>query len=111
MPFPTNDTSEIISCCRLALERIYKEGYDYKRAGVTVSGFIPEMALERDLFDTTDREKQRRLSKVLDEITKKNGTEIIKVAAQGDVHAWASKKEFVSRRFTTNLNDIITVKS
>jgi DNA polymerase V len=110
LSFPTNDTSEIISCCRQALEGIYKDGYAYKRAGVIVSGFIPETALERDLFDTKDREKQRRLSKVLDEITKKNGTEIIKVAAQGDAHAWASKKEFVSRRFTTNLNDIITVK-
>jgi DNA polymerase V len=110
LSFPTNDTSEIISCCRQALGKIYRDGCIYKRAGVTVSGLVPETALEMDLFDPLDREKQRRLSKALDEITKKNGTEIIKVAAQGGAHAWASKKEFVSRCFTTNPDDIITVK-
>ena len=48
---------------------------------------------------------------IIDEITKKNETDIIKIAAQGDGKAWASKREFTSRRFTTNLDEVIIVKS
>jgi DNA polymerase V len=109
--FPTNDTSEIISHCRMALEKIYKDGYAYKRAGVIVSDLIPGTAVQRDLFDIKDREKQRRLSQALDEIAKKNGPDMIKVAAQGDGKAWASKREFTSRRFTTNLLEVIEIKT
>lgn len=111
LSFPTNDTSEIITCCHMALEKIYKEGYVFKRAGVIVSGLIPETSLQPDLFDEKDREKQRRLSKVMDEIVKKNGTDKIKIAAQGDGKSWASKREFTSKRFTTNLDEIIEVKT
>jgi DNA polymerase V len=109
--FPTNETSEMISHCRSALEKIYKEGYTYKRAGVIVSDLIQETSVQRDLFDTKDRVKQSRLSQTLDEIAKKNGPDKIKVAAQGDGKAWASKREFTSRRFTTNLNEVIEVKN
>jgi len=111
LSFPTNDTSEIISYCKIALEKIYKDGYAFKRAGVTVADLIPENHVQYDLFDKKDREKQRRLSHTIDEITKKNGTDIIKIAAQGDGKAWASKREFISRRFTTNLDEVITVKT
>jgi DNA polymerase V len=111
LSFPTNDTSEIISYCHMALEKIYKEGYAFKRAGVIVSGLIPETSLQPDLFDEKDREKQRRLSRVMDEIVKKNGTDNIKIAAQGDGKSWASKREFTSKRFTTNLDEIIEVKT
>jgi DNA polymerase V len=93
------------------MEKIYKEGYDYKRAGVIVADLIPETSLQLDLFDTRDREKQKRLSQAIDAITKKNGTDKIKVAAQGDGILWAGKREFLSRRYTTNLSEIIDVKT
>jgi DNA polymerase V len=111
LTFPTNDTAEMIGYCRSALEKIYKEGFDYKRAGVIVAELIPETSLQPDLFDEKDREKQKRLSQTIDAITKKNGRDKIIVAAQGDGTGWAPKREFVSRRYTTNLSEIIEVKT
>lgn len=108
---PSNDTAEIISCCRNALKKIYKEGYAYKRAGVIVSDLIRETDALPDLFDEKDRVKQRRLLNVVDEISKKNGTDKIRIAAQGTGKAWMSKREYTSRRFTTNLNEIIEIKT
>ncbi|MDR1981427.1 MAG: Y-family DNA polymerase [Tannerellaceae bacterium] len=111
LTIPTHDTAEIIGYCRTALEKIYKKGYDYKRAGVIVADLIPESSLQLDLFDKKDREKQKRLSQAIDAITKKNGTDKIKVAVQGDGILWAGKREFISRRYTTNLSEIIEVKT
>jgi DNA polymerase V len=110
MSFPTSDTSDIVTTSRLALEKIYQEGIAFKRAGVIVSDLVQETDVVPDLFDTKDREKQKRLSKAIDQITKKNGDGIIKVATQGDGKYWVSKRQFTSRRFTTNLNEIIEVK-
>lgn len=110
MSFPTSDTSDIVITSRSALEKIYQEGIAFKRAGVIVSDLVQETDVVPDLFDTKDREKQKRLSKAIDQITKKNGDGIIKVATQGDGKNWVSKRQFTSRRFTTNLNEIIEVK-
>jgi DNA polymerase V len=110
LSFPTNDTSEIIAACRLALGKIYQKGITLKRAGVIVSDLICETDVLPDLFDTKDREKQKRLSKVIDQISSKNGEGKIKIATQGDGHAWASKRQFTSRKYTSSLNEIIEVK-
>lgn len=111
MSVATNDTAEMITCCHQALKKIYKEGYAFKRAGVIVSDLIRETDALPDLFDEKDRVKQRRLLNVVDEITKKNGTDKIRIAAQGTGKARMSKREYTSRRFTTNLNEIIEVKT
>jgi len=74
------------------------------------SHVVQETDVVPDLFDTKNREKQKRLSKAIEQITKKNGDGIIKVATQGDGKNWVSKRQFTSRRFTTNLDEIIEVK-
>lgn len=111
LSFPTSDTSEIISYCHTALEKIFAEGYEYKKAGVIVSDLIRDEFIQRDLFDTKDRSKQKRLSQTVDEIAKKNGADKIKIAAQGTGGSWSPKRQYTSRKFTTNLNDIIVINA
>ena len=41
LPTPTNDVAELIHYARLALKNIYKEGYQYKKAGVIVMDIYP----------------------------------------------------------------------
>src|SRR5690606_26628732 len=42
LPFPTNSSIELSKYATLALKRIFKEGYGYKKAGVIVSDFTPD---------------------------------------------------------------------
>lgn len=111
LPFPTNDTAELIRYARMGLDSIYREGYQFKKAGVIVSDIIPENMAIRDLFDTRDIEKQHRLLSTIDEINRKNGNESIQMAVQGNNHSWRLKREFISHNYTTNLGDIIEVKA
>ncbi len=109
LPFATNDTAELITYARMALESIYREGYQYKKAGVIVSDITSEQLVIRDLFDPRDTEKQQRLFAVVDEINRKNGSNRIQLAVQGSNHSWKLKREFISHNYTTNLNEIIEV--
>jgi len=110
LSFYTSDMAEITSYCRLALDSIYIDALEYKRAGVVLMDITDEAYVMRDLFDPVDRERQARLSKALDAIMIRNGREAVKVAAEGSGYKPNIIQEHLSRRYTTNLNEIIEVK-
>jgi DNA polymerase V len=110
---PTNDLQEIVSMAVKALRNDWKEGdsYFYKKAGVIVWGISRDNAIQTNLFDTIDREKQAALAKAIDEINRKNGHNKIRVAVQGNEKGWQLKREYISKQYTTNLNDVIVLKA
>lgn len=85
-------------------------GYQYKKAGVIVWNIVPDSAIQTNLFDTIDRDKQSRLAAAIDAINRKNGHNTIKVAVQGTKNkSWHLKCEHISKQYTTNLSEIIKV--
>lgn len=108
----TNDMQEIVSEAVKVLKENWKDGnYYYKKAGVVAYNIIEDRAVQGNLFDTVDRDKQANLSKVVDEINKRNGLDTVRVAVQGYNNNWHIKNEFVSKQYTTNIKDIIVVKA
>ncbi|WP_101690596.1 Y-family DNA polymerase [Dysgonomonas massiliensis] len=110
LSFYTADTAEIISYCRKALDLIYLEGFQYKRAGVVLADILSDSYIQRDLFDPKDRYKQQQLSKALDNITSQNGRDIIKLAVQGTGYRDYVRQQHLSKCYSTNLKDIIQIK-
>ena len=109
---PTNNQQELVSVAVKALRANWKEGdgYFYKKAGAIVWGISRDHAIQTHLFDSVDREKQAALAKAIDAINRKNGHNTIRVAVQGDEKGWQLKKEYISRQYTTNLDDVIVLK-
>ena len=68
-------------------------------------------AVQSHLFDPVDRTRQRRLLEAIDQINRKNGTDTVRVASQGSLSNFGLRTAFVSRRFTTNLDEVIQVKT
>lgn len=85
-------------------------GYYYKKAGVIVSDIVPQECVQNSLFDTVDRDKQRRLSQAIDAINRMNGYNTVRAAVQGYSSAWHLENAYISRQYTTNLDHIIRVK-
>ena len=116
---PSNSTSVIVQVATEVLKRIYRQGYQYKKAGVIVMGIGPNSPIQQDLFDINAEQfqKMRRLDAVIDRINKVNGTETIVLGAQqytrkdgkgkADVFANAIKHEYRSKNPTTRWSDII----
>ena len=91
----------------------WKDGEHYfcKKADVIVWGICRDNAIQGNLFDTVNREKQAALAKAIDAINRKNGHNKIRVAVQGDEKGWQLKREYISKQYTTNLEDVIVLKT
>ncbi|MBQ3129339.1 MAG: DUF4113 domain-containing protein, partial [Bacteroidaceae bacterium] len=109
---PTNDMQELVAVAVKTLREDWKEGgFLYKKAGVIVWNTCEDKAIQGNLFDEVNREKQAALAKAIDAINHKNGHNTIRMAVQGYNRNWHLKNEYISKQYTTNLKDIIVVKA
>ncbi len=108
LPFPTNSSIELAQFSTQALKRIFKAGYHYKRAGVIVQDFTPENGLQTMLFENRN-EKHVDLMKALDSINAHYGQQKIRLASQDLKRVWKMKQEKLSPRYSTNLDEVITI--
>ena len=109
IPVATSSVSELIHYSRKILQNIYREGYLYKKAGVIVTDIVPENNIQLNIFDKCDRDKQQKVLNVLDRINLKYGPQLLKIASQGSGRKWKLKNEYISKQYTTNMNDLIQV--
>ncbi len=119
---PSSSTITIVEAATDVLRRIYRPGYQYKKAGVIVMGIGPDSPIQQDLFDINAEQfqKLRRLDAVVDRINRMQGSETIVLGAQqytrrdgrgkADVFANAIKHDFRSKNPTTRWTDIIKLK-
>lgn len=110
LPVATNSTMEIVPYATDGLKGIFKEGYYYKKAGIILMDFCPQNSVQGNLFDRIDREKHKRLMKVMDKTNTQYGRNTLKLAAQGDGQRWKIRQEYLSPCYTTRLSDLPKVK-
>lgn len=108
LPYATNSTIELVKFATLALKQIFRDGYQYKKAGVIVQDFTPENELQLSLFENRN-ERHIPLMKAIDKMNMEFGQQKIRLASQDIKRVWKMKQEKLSPRYTTNLNDIITI--
>lgn len=111
LPVATNDSIELIKYSLVCLKEIFSPGFRYKKAGVIVDGLQDESHFQQNIFDKTDRKKQRELFKSIDNLNREFGRDKVKLAVQGDGKEWKLRQEKLSKRYTTNWNEIIEVKA
>ena len=107
----TNDNQIIVQEVIKGLQKIYKKGYIYKKAGVIVSNITQENQVQLNLFDQIrNREKYTKISKVIDRINSSMGRDKLRIATQGFDRKWKMKQEQLSQCYTTRIDEILTVK-
>jgi DNA polymerase V len=106
---PTNDTTELIRAASSGIERIYREKCLFKKCGVILLCLVPENKVQHNLFDRTDKEKSRRLMKVVDMINARSST-TIRWAAEGMEKKWHVEFKRRSPRYTTNWDELLKVR-
>lgn len=108
---PSNDSTELVHIASLGLQKIFKQGYQYKKAGVIVGDIVPELPRQTSLFDERDRVKYSKVMKVMDSLNDRYGIQKVRIASQGFGRKWKMKNEMLSPCYSTQLRDIIEVKS
>ena len=115
----SSSTITIVEAANHVLQRIYRQGYQYKKAGVIVMGIGADSPVQQDLFDINAEQfqKMKRLHEVIDRINRMQGSETIVLGSQqytrkdgkgkADVFANAIKHDHRSPCPTTRWSEVI----
>lgn len=120
---PASSTNEIVKAALRAFRACYKVGFQYKRAGVIVSGIIKSTSIQQNLFDELtpeQRQKFNKLSEVMDTINRRMGNDTMILGVQqfpkdektGEQLNFRDliKHDHRSKCYTTDINELIEVK-
>lgn len=121
LPIATDAQDEIVGAALTILRARYPKSvsdrpdrpdlsFRFKKAGVILWQISPATPREQDLFDPINRERQKALMAAIDAINHKNGYGTIRQAIQGTDCRFDLKREYMSKRFTTDISDILEVK-
>ena len=106
--YPTNSGIDLIKYATDGLRAIFKQGYQYKKAGVIVMDITPENKKQLNLFNNGNP-KHTALMDVMDKINKATGRQKVKYACQDLDRTWKMNQERLSPCYSTRLSDVITV--
>ena len=106
-----NSTQEIVSASLGILRRIFRPGYQYKKAGVIVSSLVGENTVQIPLFgcDMEARKKNDRLSLVMDKVNRCEKNLLSLASQAGGNYSDGIRSDYRSRHFSTSFDDIIEV--
>lgn len=107
---PTQDTRDVIEVAMRSLDRIWRDGQRYMKAGIMLDDFTPNGVSQLNLFDENGpRPNSAKLMKVLDGINQ-SGLGNLWFAGQGINTDWKMKRQMLSPAWTTNWKDIPVAK-
>jgi DNA polymerase V len=114
-PNGVNETNVMIRYARLALEQIYRDGFQFKKCGIIVNEIHPETENQLDLFaprppDVPEHDRLKAVISTMDRINAELGTDMVKFASCGLEKHWQMKSQMKSRRYTTHWKELLEVK-
>jgi DNA polymerase V len=110
MTYPTDSTRELLETTLPALERVFREGYEYKKAGVTFTELVPGSRLTARMFDQQEWERSQKLMKTIDSLNSLFGSDVVHYGATKRRRRWKSRSEHRSPRYTTDWGELMRVR-
>lgn len=109
LPYPSNSSITIVKYALKGLRTIFRKGFEYKKLGVIVMGIVPDCARQLNFFHNEDA-RHIELMRVMDKINRREGAQLVALAAQDIGKRCKMKRERLSKFYTTKWNDILCVK-
>ena len=107
LPYSTNSSLVLNSQAMHAIDQIFINGIEYKKAGIIVSGLSQINNCQLNMFDQEDP-RHHNLMNAIDNINFKY-TDKVKFGNQDLKIKWKMQQNFLSPQYTTRLEDIINV--
>ena len=110
LPVATSSTSELIKPAVGLVDKLFEKGKLYKKAGVMLSGLVPDKTIQANMFVEEKQNNKRMLMDMLDNINFSMRDDILKFAASGTKRNWKMRMEMRSPRYTTRWEELFEVK-
>lgn len=109
LPAATSITQELIKPALALVDKLYKRGNEYKKAGVMLSGLVPDSSIQGNLFKSETKNCERRLMEMIDNINFSQRDDVLKFASSGTTRDWKMRQELRSGRYTTRWEELFEV--
>lgn len=109
LPTATSFTNELIKPAVALVDKLYKKGTFYKKAGVVLSGIVPDLSIQGNLFSSENKNCERKLMDMIDNINFSQRDDVLKFAASGTTRDWKMRQELRSPRYTTRWDELFEV--
>ncbi|MGV8900003.1 MAG: Y-family DNA polymerase [Burkholderiaceae bacterium] len=107
LPDQSCDNRVLVGSALLGLQKIFRDGYLYKKAGVILLDLSPASIVQRSLFDDGKAtERSARAMAAMDALNHVYGRDTVQVGSAGMRPRWTTRAENKSARFTTNWNEL-----
>lgn len=107
--YPTDSTLELQEWILQSLHRIFRDGIEYRKAGIILSGLIPNEKLTKRIFDDEKFQQHHKLMKAIDEVNQKFGKDTVRFGMIRNNERWKMKQLYKSQNYTTNWNELLRV--
>jgi DNA polymerase V len=101
---PTNDSLEINRWAGYLCDRMFRPGYQYKKAGIMPSEISPVTHRQGDLLEP-ESTSNGRLMEALDKLNQRYGRATVRVSTQGAFDEWQMRQERKSPNYTTSWDE------
>jgi DNA polymerase V len=110
LPIATCASNELIKPALKIIDQIFVKGKKYKKAGVMLSGLVPDETIQGNLFVAENNNNKRKLMDMIDNVNFAMRDDLIKFAASGTKRNWKMRVEMRSPRYSTRWDEMYTVK-
>ena len=109
-PIATNNSIEIVKTAVSILENIFKNGYQYQKAGVMLTGLQNDDG-RKNLFSSDKDEKINSLMRSIDNTNYRYGRSTLSLASAGVQKKWNMKREYSSKIDTADFYFLPKIKA
>jgi DNA polymerase V len=109
LPTATSFTNELIKPAVDLVDKLYEKGRLYKKAGVMLSGIVPDTSIQGNLFLSETKNCERKLMDMIDNVNFSQRDDVLKFAASGTTRDWKMRQELRSPRYTTRWEELYEI--
>jgi DNA polymerase V len=109
-PIATNNSIEIVKTSINILENIFKNGYQYQKAGVMLTGLRNDDG-RKNLFSSEKDEKINNLMRSIDNTNYRYGRSTLSLASAGVQKKWNMRRQYSSKIDTADFYSLPKIKA
>lgn len=110
LPAATSFTNELIKPAVALVDTLFEKGKLYKKAGVMLSGIVPDNSIQGNLFLAETKNCERKLMDMIDNVNFSQRDDVLKFAASGTTRNWKMQQNHISDRYTTRWDELFEVR-
>lgn len=111
LPNPSSSAIELSAMALKGLQKIYLPFFQYKKAGVMLTEFVPDTERMTSMFDIDFHEKHKPIMEVIDRMNKRLGADKIKLGSMDVQKTWKMNQkdnlEIITKKIASFLKKLI----